>query len=840
MVGLVLVSHSRALALAAQELVRSMTGPSLPLAIAAGAGENHAELGTDAVEISEAILSVKGPEGVLVLMDMGSAVLSSETALDLLDESQRAGIRFCAAPFVEGAVAAGVTANLGVPLDEVYREAMASLQHKLVSLASHEGKPAPASADTTSSTPAAAAAQTVRAVIHNEHGLHARPAAKLIGEARAFQADITVRNLSNGRGPVSIRSLSCLASLEILHDSEIEIAATGKEAGPALEKIARLIAEGLGDTLPSDPGTAKSARPREPYAPPAIVAGPTPISGGIAIGPAFFFQEAGPEIPENTIDDVEAEIKRLREAITSAQRALEGRRDQMRTSAGAANAEIYGAQILALQDPELVESAVASIRAEKINAAMAWDRANRRITENYRALQDDYLRERIADLEDIGRQVLEFLVGKKRTGPELSGPCILVADDLTPFQVASLPHKLLLGVILRDGGPTAHSSILLKALGIPAIIRARTVLAEVDPAWVRLIALDGTTGEIWPDPESDLLAALKRRQAVELQRAEEERQASSQPGATLDDQRIEIFANIGAAGAEAAVRAGAEGIGLLRTEFLFLDRESPPTEDEQIEALRAVAETVAGRPVIVRTLDAGGDKQLPYLPMAPEENPFLGVRAIRLCFAREDVFTTQLRAILRAGHGHDFRIMFPMIANVTDFTRARALLDEVHAVLESENIPHLWPVRAGMMVEIPSAALQAEALAERADFFSIGTNDLTQYTMAADRGNPALGEYQDALHPSILRLVRMTVDGARAYDRPVAVCGEAASDEHAAAIFTGLGVGELSMSAAKIPHVKAALRKRKMDELRELAGQALACSSAPEVRALAQTIRRGV
>jgi len=676
-------------------------------------------------------------------------------------------------------------------------------------------------------------ARAVRLTVRNEHGLHARPAAKLIGEARAFHADITVRNLSNGRGPASIRSLSGLASLEILQGNEIEVSASGEDAGSALEQIERLIREGLGETLPSGKVAASKARKAEPDAARKSAAGSLPIMGGIAIGPAVFFHEAGLEIPRDKIDDVDAETERLRQAIAAAQKGLEIRRDQMSATTGASNAGIYGAQILALQDPELVEKAVQLIRAERANAALAWDSANREITERYRMLQNSYLRERAVDLQDVGRQVLGFLAGQKRTGHDLNGPCVLIANDLTPFQVSCLPRKFLLGVILLEGGPTAHSSILLKALGVPTIIQARGKLSGVDPTRLRIIALNGSTGEIWPDPGPDLVGTLKDRQAAERRQADEERQASSIPGATLHGQRIDIFANIaGADEADAAVQSGAEGVGVLRTDFLFLNRESPPTEDEQIQALREIALKMGGRPVIVRTLDAGGDKELPYLQMAPENNPFLGVRAIRLCFSREDLFATQLRAILRAGHGHDFRIMFPMIANVADFVRARACLEKVHDGLERENIPHLWPVPTGMMVEIPSAALQAGLLAEQADFFSIGTNDLTQYTLAADRGNPALGDYQDALHPPVLRLIEMVVQGARERDRLVAVCGEAASDEFAARIFVGIGVSELSMTGGKIPRLKAALKKHDMRELQKLAEKALACSSAAEVRAL--------
>jgi phosphocarrier protein FPr len=836
MVGIVLVSHSRALALSVQELVRSMTGPALPLAVAAGVGDNHQELGTDAVEIAEAIVSVKGPDGVLVLMDMGSAILSAETALDLLDAPLRANIRFCAAPFVEGAVASGVTANLGSSLDEVCAEALASLKQKQAALSSNQPAAAAKSEPVGKESNGHASTgkvEKIRLTVRNVHGLHARPAARLIMEMRPFHSEITVRNLSNQRGPVSVKSLSSLAGLEILEDNEIEVAASGDDAPAALEKMSRLVQSGLGDPPPTETQSAAS-RPKAKLAVQRKTpSGPVPISGGIAIGAGVYFQPEKLEIPQDKAGDVAGEIKRLQSAIAAAQKTLESRIAKMTATVGVANAGIYEAQILALQDPELVEAAIRLIRDEQVNAAMAWDRANRQFVDRYEALQDPYLRERAVDLQDVGAQVLALLVAKKSGVPAFDEPGVLIAESLTPFQVSTLNRRLVQGVILLDGGRTAHASILLKALGIPAVVQARSVFAEVKWSEPHLVAFDGGTGKIWIDPDEFLLAELQNRQVEEREREAEERKASTLPGATLDGRPVEIFANIGKASeVEAALHSGAEGVGLLRTEFLFLERDSAPTEEEQIQALLAISDHMKGRPLIVRTIDVGGDKELPYLKRAPEENPFLGVRAIRLCFTHEELFNTQLRAILRAGHGRDFRIMFPMIANVTDLERALECLEKVHLDLEVEKVPHLWPVKTGIMIEIPSAAIQAESMARQADFFSIGTNDLTQYTLAADRGNPELASYQDALHPALLRLIEMVVAGARKHNRLVAVCGEAASDEKAASIFIGLGVQELSLAGAKIPRIKACLRKQSFAGLQKLAHTALHCQTAAEVRAL--------
>ena len=829
MVGIVLVSHSRPLALSVQELVRSMTGPALPLAVAAGVGDDHKELGTDAVEIAEAIVSVRGKDGVLVLMDMGSAILSSETALDLLDEPLRAEVRFCAAPFVEGAVASGVTANLGSTLDEVCAEALSALRQKQVALYHNAG---PAAATAAPAKNGHAPWETMRVKILNPHGLHARPAAKLITSVKPFRADITVRNLTNQRGPASVKSLSSLAALEILHGNEVEFAAAGDDASVALQEIGKLAREGFGES--TAPAVKTGTAPKKAAAPATIGDGkPVPVSGGVIIGPAIFFHPGKLDVPQAEAGDTACEIDRLQNALAIARKNLEQRRDEMASSAGADNAGIFDAQALALQDPELVEGAVRLIREKKQNAAAAWDHANGEIIARYEALLDPYLRERAVDLEDVGRQVLALLVGKSSAAPSFTEPGVLIAGNLTPFEVSRLPRDLVLGVILLDGGPTAHSSILLKVLGIPAIVQARTALAAADWNAANLIGFDGTAGQIWLNPDDRLAAEICQRQIEDRERSQEETKSAGLPAATLDGHRVEIFANIGdVSEVAAAFRSGAEGVGLLRTEFLFLDRETAPTEEEQVEALSAIAKKMNGKPLVVRTLDAGGDKELPYLDTAHEDNPFLGVRAIRLCFSHAGLFDTQLRAILRAGYGHDLRIMFPMIAQLSDLDRATEVLEKVHADLEREKIPHLWPVKTGIMIEIPSAALLAESMARQADFFSIGTNDLTQYTLAADRGNPELSAYQDALHPSVLRLIEMVVRGARKHDRLVAVCGEAASDDRAAAVFVGLGVDELSLTSAKIPHIKACLRKQSLTALQKLAHSALHCHTAAEVRAL--------
>ncbi|HEY8966295.1 MAG TPA: phosphoenolpyruvate--protein phosphotransferase, partial [Candidatus Methylacidiphilales bacterium] len=383
---------------------------------------------------------------------------------------------------------------------------------------------------------------------------------------------------------------------------------------------------------------------------------------------------------------------------------------------------------------------------------------------------------------------------------------------------------------------TSHGAILLRALGVPTVARARRALAS----WLEggagpvFAALDGGAGGLWLDPSPEERRRLGERLAGERRLRAREAEEALRPARLEDGEEVSVVANVGSlADARAGLARGAEGIGLLRTEFLFLDRAAEPSEEEQTASLRAILDVMGDRPVVVRTLDAGGDKELPYLSLPEEENPFLGVRALRLCLRRPELFRAHLRALLRAGEGRDLRILFPMVSGVAEFRRAKQALSEARESLRAEGIPHAWPVPVGTMIEIPSAALTAESLAAEADFFSIGTNDLTQYTLAADRGNPELASFHDALHPAVLALVDRVVRAAARRGRPVAVCGEAAADPVAAAVFVGLGVRELSLGAASIPALKASLRARRLPDLRALAAAALACGDAPEARALA-------
>ncbi len=841
MVGLVLVSHSRALAVALADLIRQVSPGEIPLAVAAGVGEQRQEFGTDAIEISEAIQSVLSPDGVCVLMDLGSAVLSAQLAMDLMPELGPDQIRFCGAPIVEGAIAAAVQVSLGSDLDTVCREAGNALWPKRDQLG-----------EVITESPAADLVQTplpvseqpehsILVTLTNLHGLHARPAARFVQTAAGFDANVQVFNLTNAKGPVSARSLNAIATLGAIENHQVRISATGRQAIEALAALEALVADNFGEqpaAMAAAPVQPVVAEPVADQADGAIQA--TAVAEGIAFGPFYRYQPPLPPITDEPAQNPTAEWQHLQQAIQTVQQSIAQRRRRLLSVSGEAEASIFDAHRLILEDPELLTQVRHSIEAGHRNAAQAWNDALSEIAASYRNLDDAYLQQRALDVIDVRNQVLFALAGSDAGGRiELDHPVILFAADLTPSETSQLDMSHVLGLMTVGGGPTSHSAILARALGIPAISGVSAALERLEPSTP--VALDGFRGALWINPSSQVQDQLIEKRQVWLTTRQQQLVNSQGQAVTLDGHRVEVFANVGNVNdSSLAVQNGAEGVGLLRTEFLFLTRSTPPTEAEQLDALRQVGTAMGGRPVTARTLDVGGDKEVPYIQLPQEANPFLGVRAIRLCLHDANLFMPQLRAILRAGADYPYRIMFPMVANVNEVRQARARMQEAHEQLLKEGLPHAWPMECGIMIEIPSAALLSPVLAKEVDFFSIGTNDLTQYTLAAERGNPMLAGLADALHPAVLQLIRDVVEAAHVNGRWVGVCGELAGDPLAVPILTGLGVDELSLTSGGIPRVKTILRALKLSEAKSLAEQALQTESADEARQLARTFLNGL
>ena len=824
MVGIVVVSHSARLAEGVVELAREMAGDEVPIAAAGGLDEPGEPLGTDAVRVMTALQEVgeSADGGTLVLMDLGSAVLSAETALDFLDDEARARVRLVAAPLVEGAVAAAAAARAGATLDEAAEEARRGLAGKEAHLGDGPGEGgAEAEEDE------AGEWLSATAVVGGEHGLHARPAAAVVRAAAGLDADVRLENVTAGRGPAGARSLTALSALGALRGHTVRIRARGPDAAAALEAVAALVAEDAGAAPPpaaAPPAPPPAPEPASSPAPGTILRG-VAASPGLASGPARL---AGggplpiPDAPAGTTDEERAALAGARDAVAGDLRDL---RASAAERAGAEAADILDAQLLLLADEDLLGAAEAAV-AGGAPAARAWDDAVREAAAAYAALDDEYLRARATDLLDVGRRVVERLSGgAAEEGEAADEPGVLVADEVGAADAAALDPERVAGMATAAGGPTSHAAIIARALGIAAVAGLGPAILAVDAGTPLLLDADAGTVTVAPDAEA--LAAHEARRAEAERLAEAARARAGEPATTRDGRGIEVAANAGAPGdVERAVANGADGIGLFRTEFLFLGRAAAPTEEEQREAYAGAAALLGGRRLVLRTLDAGADKPLPYLGQPPEENPFLGVRGLRLSLARPELLVTQLRAALAAAAHAPVSIMFPMVSEPGELRRALALLDEARASLGDEG-RGAGEVEVGAMVEVPAAALGAAGLAAQVDFLSIGTNDLVQYTMAAERGNAGVAGLSDPVHPAVLRLIAAVTDAAGRHACRVAVCGEAGSDPAALPLLVGLGVDALSVAPGRVPLVKEAVRGLEME-----AARALQLEDAAAVRAL--------
>lgn len=815
MVGIVIVCHSQRLAKGVKELARQVTQEKVPIEVAGGIDDPANPIGTDPMKVLAAIETVRaaGADGVLVLMDLGSALMSAETALDLLPDEVKTTVRLCAAPLVEGAVAAAVQASVGASLDAVAAEALAALAAKQEQLAPISGQPAPVVAASAAEEPPGEVAET-RLVIRNRLGLHARPAASFVATAGKFQSVITV---FKGANTASARSINQVATLAARRGDELQVRAVGPDAQDAIAAIAALSADNFGEKEAEISKIPPFAIPTPAAEKTGLVHG-IPASPGVALGPAFLWLPILPKIKTRHADNPEVEITRLAGSLNTARKDIGALAAKTKSSAGAAS--IFDFHRLILDDPDLVKQAEKAIRKGRINAEAAWLQVTETTAQAYRSLDDAYMQARSVDVIDAASRVLRLLTGESRTSLLMDAPALVVAHELLPSDVAQLDPEKVLGLVTAVGGSTSHAAILARSLGIPAVVGAGPDLSAVAPGAV--IAIDGDDGRIWLCPDEAVRAELQIRRTQWLAKRRQAVQEADKPAVTTDGVAIQVSANIGLPhDARQALALGAEGVGLFRTEFLFQERATAPTEDEQYAAYVAAAKAMQGRPVIIRTLDVGGDKPLSYVPVASEDNPFLGERGIRFCLAHPAVFKPQLRALLRAAQAENIRIMFPMVAQLTELRAARALLKEVRKELAQEGIACDKPVETGIMIEVPAAVAMADQLAREADFFSIGTNDLTQYVMAADRGNAAVAQLCDSFHPAVLRMVRTTVEAGHKAGIPVGMCGELAGTPAAAALLIGLGLDELSMNAPSVPEVKTAIRRLSAAECRILTAKAL-------------------
>ena len=555
-------------------------------------------------------------------------------------------------------------------------------------------------------------------------------------------------------------------------------------------------------------------------------------SRGIATGPAFQFHKKDLTFARFPITDSGTELDRFRRAVTQARSELAGIQAKAEAESGTEEAAVFEAHAMMLEDPELLDSVRESIESEHQNAETALTDVAEMYAQMLEALDDEYLSERAVDIRDVSRRVLRILCGAQDSPTEgLTVPSIILAEDLTPSDTVMLDKSLVLGFCMATGGATSHTAILARGLALPAVIGAGNAILDIADGTTLIV--DGDTGTLLIEPDTDTVVACQMAREGNQRLLADARELAHEPATTKDGHTVEVVANVSNVElARAALKDGAEGIGLLRSEFVYLERESLPDEEEQFQAYRSILEVFGDLPVILRTLDIGGDKKLPYLPLADEMNPFLGLRAIRLCLARPELFKPQLRAALRAGHGHNLKLMFPMVATVEEIRAGRAILEECRRELESEGTPVADHMEIGTMVEIPAAAVTADLLAQEVDFFSIGTNDLCQYTMAADRTNANVSDLADAFHPAVLRMVQLVINAAHAQGKWVGLCGEMAGEPLAVPILLGLGLDEFSMNPPAIPIAKQIIRSLTTGEAEELALATLEVRSPEEVKAL--------
>lgn len=545
------------------------------------------------------------------------------------------------------------------------------------------------------------------------------------------------------------------------------------------------------------------------------------VSEGLAMAQIHLFTPKLPEISRQPAADAEAEVAKLEKTLAAAEEELRGLYETAKEKMGEQEAEIFDAHLTILGDEYSVrEPIIQRIREQKQNAAAAITDQFDELAQMFRSLGDELMAERAADAEDLKQQLLRICLGCGRQDLSvLPGDVIVLAEELTPSDTVRMDTAHVKGIATRLGGATAHSAIIARTLGIPAAAGIDGWQTEALNGHMAI--LDGADGTLTVDPTDEETACYQSRKAQADCEAQALEAFRTSPSQTKDGAALEICANIGTPQeAQQAMKYGADGVGLFRSEFLFMDRDALPTEDEQFEAYRTAAQTMAGKPLIIRTLDVGGDKKLPTLELPHEDNPFLGFRAIRMTLSHPEIFRPQLRAILRAAAYGDVRVMFPMIGSMDQLREAKALLREQEQTLQAEGVP-TGSVKVGMMVEIPAAAVLAEEFAKEVDFFSIGTNDLTQYTLAVERGNAAVAHLYAPEHPAVLRLIAMTAQAAAERHIPCGMCGEAAGDPKLAPAFVGMGVNELSMSPRRVPAVRKLLSELTMDECRQAAEKLL-------------------
>lgn len=837
MVGIVLVSHSKELSEAVKALADQQIQGRATIVAVGGSDNPFQPFGTDPVAIAEAIGEVDDGDGVLVLMDLGSAVISGRVALDLLEPERSERVRLSIGPFVEGAMAAAVQASIGMDLAAVAHEAEIAMQAKRAVLLQEENA-LPASANETTHGGYAG----IEITVLDPAGLHFGPAARFVQIVAQHKAAVTVSNLTTGAGPADATRFNQLLGLGVQHGHRIRITASGVDAGTVVRVLVEQVAEHTADI-----SQLASVLMEPAYAPVtaqgAVLLHGIPASPGLALGTAYRLLPPVDHLRRSlpsTVQPLEhvAEWHRLQQALVLTVLELDDLAALVQATLGREQADIFRAHALLVADEDLQLALRIQIEQEGLNVEAAVQRTFLQTSERYRRQEGEQFQQRAADIEDVGRRLLRIVGGEGEQALELPVGAIVVADDLSPSQTALLDRSRLAGLCTVGGGPQSHTTILARSMGIPAVVGIGSELLRVVTTGMKM-AIDGAHGQVIVEPDADAISAFEMAQTALSEERLAAWRTAQRPACTRDGLRVEVVANLGyAADVELALAAGAEGVGLLRTEFLFQERSTPPDEEEQFTIYRQVAQQLHGRPLVIRTLDIGGDKPAPYLALPREANPFLGWRAIRVSLALGDFFLKQLRALLRAAIHGNVHILLPMVSTISEVQHVQLLLDVAAADLTEAGVAHRRDVPLGIMVEVPAAVQLVDQMVPLVDFFSIGTNDLTQYTFAADRTNERVAGLADALHPAILRQIDSVIRVAHAHGKWCGLCGELAGDNDAIPILLGLGLDEFSMAPTRIPGAKQLINHLSMPVVRRLAQRALNAASGDAVRELVRDLVR--
>ncbi|CEI73850.1 MULTISPECIES: phosphoenolpyruvate--protein phosphotransferase [Romboutsia] len=557
----------------------------------------------------------------------------------------------------------------------------------------------------------------------------------------------------------------------------------------------------------------------------------TGASPGIALGKALIVEHSELVIEKKSIDNVEEEVLKLQKAVEISKEELTKVKEKAFEELGEHEAQIFESHLLVLEDPELVDSAANKIRDEKVNADFALNEIKEMFVAMFESMDNEYMRERAADIKDVTNRVLRHILGVKVV--DLAGleeEVILIAHDLTPSDTATMNKKMVLGFLTDIGGRTSHTAIMARTLEIAAVVGLNDATQTIKDG--DFVVFNGDTGEVIVNPDEETIEKYTKLKKEFEDYKRELQQLKGKASITLDERHVELAGNIGSPkDVEGLINNDAEGVGLYRTEFLYMDKEDAfPTEEEQYEAYKAVLEGMDNKPIVIRTLDIGGDKELPYFKMDEEMNPFLGYRAIRICLDKTEIFKTQLRALYRASVHGRLRIMFPMISSLGELLSAKEIIKEVLAELDKEGIAYSKDVEVGMMIEIPSAAVISDILAKHVDFFSIGTNDLIQYTCAVDRMNQKISHLYNQFNPAVLRLIKMVIDNAHKEGKWVGMCGESAGDKRMIPILLGMGLDEFSMSPISILPARKFITSVKYEDMKKFADEVLSLSTAEEIK----------